>query len=218
MSHVVLFDLDGTLIDSRRDLALSTNAALRAVGLPERPEAEIACFVGEGSRRLIEQAISPRLDRFQLTHAAWEEHYATHLIDHTVPYPGVSDLLDRLGEAATLAVHTNKPGTFARQILDGLGLSERFALVLGGGDGPARKPDPAGVLWLLEQLRTPADRAIYVGDSRIDAVTARAAGVRFIGVAWGFGGDRELREAGAAEIAGDATELAEMLLQSKVEG
>jgi phosphoglycolate phosphatase len=210
MSRAVLFDLDGTLIDSRRDLALSTNAALRAVGLPERPEVEIGGFVGEGSRRLIEQAIAPRLDLFQLAHAVWEEHYASHLIEHTAPYPGILGLLERL-DRATLAVHTNKPGPFARQIVEGLGLSERFALVLGGGDGPARKPDPAGVLWILERLGARAEQAIYVGDSRIDAATARSAGVRFIGAAWGFGGERELREAGASEIASDADELAALL-------
>lgn len=210
MALAVIFDLDGTLVDSSRDLAVSTNAALRAIGLPERPEAEIRGFVGEGARRLIEQAVAPRLDLYELAHAAWQEHYAMHLLDHTVLYPGMASLLDRLD--GKLAVHTNKPGAFARQILDGLGLTGRFKVVLGGGDGPARKPDPAGALFILTELRVSPEEAIYIGDSRIDAATARAAGSHFIGAAWGFGGERELREAGAEQIAADPAALGHLLL------
>jgi phosphoglycolate phosphatase len=210
VADLLIFDLDGTLIDSRRDLAVSTNAALRAVGLPERPELEIQGFVGEGARRLIEQAVAPRLDRYALTHAAWEEHYAMHLLDHTVLYPGLAELLDRL--EGTLVVHTNKSGAFARQILEGLGLSQRFRLVLGGDDGPVRKPDPSGARFILAKLGARPERTIYIGDSRFDALTARSAGIPFVGVAWGFGGERELREAGAQQIATDAEALETLLV------
>jgi phosphoglycolate phosphatase len=205
MPDLLIFDLDGTLIDSRRDLAISTNAALRAVGLPERPELEIQGFVGWGARRLIEQAVAPRQDRYAITRAAWEEHYAMHLLDHTALYPGFAELLDRLD--GVLAVHTNKPGAFARQILDGLGLSQRFTRVHGGGDGSPHKPDPTGARWILSELATPPERAIYIGDSHVDAATARAAGIPFVGAAWGFGGERELREAGADQIAQDPAAL-----------
>jgi phosphoglycolate phosphatase len=208
-ADLLIFDLDGTLVDSKRDLAISTNAALRAVGLPERPELEIQGFVGEGARRLIEQAVAPRQDRYAITRAAWEEHYAMHLLDHTALYPGFAELLDRLD--GPLAVHSNKPGAFARQIVEGLGLSQRFKVVLGGGDGSPHKPDPAGALWILSQLRTRPERAIYVGDSRIDAATAQSAGIRFIGAAWGFGGERELREAGARHIAQEPAGLEPLL-------
>ncbi len=203
--RAVLFDLDGTLVDSRLDLAHSVNAALRAVGLPERPEAEIFGFIGEGSRRLVEKAVSPRLDLLDPAHAAWATDYAKHLLDNTLPYPGIRELLGRL--PGPLAVHTNKPGDFARRILDGLQLSSRFATIAGGGDLPSRKPDPAGALQILGQLGVGPEQAVYVGDSRIDAATAQAAHLRFIGVAWGIGGERELREAGATEIVGTVAEL-----------
>jgi phosphoglycolate phosphatase len=207
--RAILFDLDGTLVDSRLDLARSVNAALREVGLPERPEAEIFGFIGEGSRRLVERAVTPRLDLLEPAHAAWAKDYAEHLLDNTLPYPGIPELLARL--TGPLAVHTNKPGDFARRILDGLGLSDRFVVVIGGGDVPSRKPDPAGALDILARLQVTADQAVYVGDSRIDAATARAGHFRFIGAAWGFGGEGELREAGATEVAGTVAELEQAL-------
>jgi phosphoglycolate phosphatase len=209
MTRAILFDLDGTLIDSRLDLARSTNQALREVGLPERPEAEIFGFIGEGSRRLIEKAVAPRVELLDAAHTAWAQAYSTQLLANTLPYPGIEGLLSRL--PGPLAVHTNKPGDFARRILDGLRLSRYFAVTLGGGDGPARKPDPAGALQILAQLGVQPAQAVYVGDSRIDAATAQAGALRFIGVAWGLGGERELRTAGATEIAASVADLERLL-------
>ncbi|MHB8420123.1 MAG: HAD family hydrolase [Myxococcales bacterium] len=206
----MVFDLDGTLVDSRLDLAVSVNAALRAVGLPERPPQEIFGFIGEGARRLVERSVAPRLELLEPALDHWSRHYADHLLDATRAYPGIPELLERL--RPPLAVHTNKPGGFARRILEGLGLAGRFARVVGGGDGWARKPDPAGALALLGQLGVSPGRAVYVGDSRIDVATARTAGMRFIGVAWGLGGERELREAGAVEIVASVPELAAALV------
>jgi phosphoglycolate phosphatase len=208
-ARAILFDLDGTLVDSRLDLARSVNAALREVGLPERPEAEIFGFIGEGSRRLLERAVGDRLDRLDAAHAAWTSDYSDHLLDHTLAYPGIPELLARL--PSPLAVHTNKPGDFARRILEGLRLSQRFVAIVGGGDFPARKPDPSGALQILAQLDLRPEQALYVGDSRVDVATALAGRLRFIGVAWGLGGERELREAGASEIAATVEELEERL-------
>ena len=106
MTRAILFDLDGTLIDSRLDLARSTNQALREVGLPERPEAEIFGFIGEGSRRLIEKAVAPRVELLDAAHTAWAQAYSTQLLANTLPYPGIEGLLSRL--PGPLAVHTNK--------------------------------------------------------------------------------------------------------------
>jgi len=106
-----------------------------------------------------------------------------------------------------LAVHTNKPGKYARPILEGLGVSGLFARVLGGGDGSANKPSPEGVQWLLGELGAESQDAVYVGDSAIDVQTAQAAGLRFVGVAWGYGGEAQLRAAGATQVARDADEL-----------
>ncbi len=208
----MIFDLDGTLIDSRADLAHAVNAALRAVGLPERSLAEVTGFIGGGSRRLLEKAIAPHNELFSEAHAAWEQAYAAGLLNHTVFYPGMRELVVKLGgkRPGTLAVHTNKPGKYARNILEGLGVNGLFAQVLGGGDGSANKPSSEGAGRLLTELG--ADSAVYVGDSAIDAQTAAAAGIGFIGVAWGYDGEPQLRAAGATRIARDAQELEGMLL------
>ncbi len=196
----ILFDLDGTLVDSRADLAHAVNAALVKINLPQRSIEEITGFIGEGSRRLLEKAVAPHEERLAEAHAAWEEAYAAGLLEHTTLYPGMRELVDKLAGLQKLAVHTNKPGKYARPILEGLGVGARFARVLGGGDGSANKPSPEGVRRLLAELDARADEAVYVGDSAIDAQTAAAAGVRFVGVAWGYGGEDQLRAAGATRI------------------
>src|SRR5579871_3593867 len=144
---LIVFDLDGTLVDSRRDLATSANAALRELGLPERSLDEISSFVGEGARKLIEKAVAPRLDLAPSALESFFGHYSRHLLDTTRPYDGIPELLQGLRERR-LAIATNKPGKYARRILAGLGLLEPFAAVLGGDEGP-RKPDPA----LVDRLR-----------------------------------------------------------------
>jgi phosphoglycolate phosphatase len=208
----VLFDLDGTLIDSRRDLAESVNAGLRAVGLPERSLEEITGFIGEGSRRLVEKAVAPRLDLLDAAHTAWEAAYKSGLLRHTAFYPGMREAVELLNDQLDqrVAVHTNKPGTIARAILEGLGATPLFAQVLGGGDGPARKPSAEGAKQLLAALGVAAVEAIYVGDSAIDLETAAAAGIPFLGCGWGYGGEPELRERGA-RVAGDAAQLTSWL-------
>jgi phosphoglycolate phosphatase len=207
-----IFDLDGTLIDSRRDLADAVNVALAEVGLPERSLSEITTFIGEGSRRLVEKALGRRQDLFEAAHAAWEAAYRKHLLRTTGFYPGMRELLETVGERfqGRLAVHTNKPGVFAREILEGLGGARLFVRVLGGGDGPKRKPAPDGAQLLLTELAlAPAD-AVYVGDSTVDLDTAEAAGLAFAGCAWGYGGPDPLRSRGA-RVANDVQELRALL-------
>jgi phosphoglycolate phosphatase len=186
---LVVFDLDGTLVDSSRDLAGAVNEALAALapGTPPIPEAEVRSFIGDGARILIERSLrraglarppAPRLPLFL-------ERYRRRLLDTTRLYPGVAEGLDRLRDR-TLAVLTNKPGDLSRTILEGLGVAARFARILGGGDVPGRKPDPAGLRQLLAGLGVSAEDAVFVGDSAIDVRTARAAGVASAGVLWGF--------------------------------
>src|SRR5262249_22288593 len=158
-------DLDGTLVDTLPDLVASTNAALRALSLPERSREEVAGYVGEGARHLVERAVSPREE---LAPRALEEflaHYRENLLVGTRPSDGPAEPL--AAPDLPLAVATNKPGRFARRILSGLGLLERFRAVLGSDEAP-RKPDPA----MLDRLRAlvPArpEETILVGDSRVD--------------------------------------------------
>jgi len=195
--RAVVFDLDGTLVDSATDLALAVNHALRGLGLPERPASEIATFVGEGAARLVERAVAPRLDLLEPGLALWWEHYRAHLLDHTRLYPGVAGLLR--DARVPLAVHTNKPGSLARQILQGLGVQDRFAEVLGGDEAP-RKPDPSGTRELLQRLGVAPQQALYVGDSLVDLELARAVPMPLVTVTWGLVPEERLRAAGADNL------------------
>jgi phosphoglycolate phosphatase len=208
MTRLAIFDLDGTLVDSVEDLAASVNHALRAVGLPPRSLEEIRGFVGEGARLLVERAVAPRAELLEPALAAWWTHYEAHCLDRTRPYPGVGALLAGAGRA--LAVHTNKPGALARRILEGLGLLGHFAVVLGGDEAP-RKPDPAGVRLIQARVGAGPDETVFVGDSRIDLATARAAGVRMVAVTWGLVPREELVRAGATELVDHAAELARLV-------
>jgi phosphoglycolate phosphatase len=202
--RLAIFDLDGTLVDSLDDLHASVSHALRALGLPARSREEVHGYVGEGARMLVERSIAPRTDLLEPALAAWRAHYEDHCLDRTRAYPGIDELLGRAGRV--LAVHTNKPGALARKILGGLGLLPRFAAVTGGDEAP-RKPDPTGVRAIMARVgAAPAD-AVLVGDSRVDAATARAAGIPFVAVTWGFGSRAELAAAGPVAIVDRAAEL-----------
>jgi len=203
--RLAVFDLDGTLVDSKLDLCLAVNHALRTVGLPERTLEEVSSFVGEGVTRLVERAVAPRGDVQAPALEAWWQHYARHLLDHTVLFPGLSALLEAAPFA--LAVHTNKPGTLARRILAGLGVLDRFVEVV-GGDEAARKPDPEGTRRILARHGTSPSGAVLVGDSLIDLETARAVPLRFVPVAWGLVDPERLVACGADAPARTAGELA----------
>jgi phosphoglycolate phosphatase len=205
---LAIFDLDGTLVDSLDDLHASVNHALRAVGLPLRSREEVHGYVGEGARILMERAIAPEVHLLEPALAAWRAHYEVHCLDHTRPYPGLEALL--AGARRALAVHTNKPGAMARKILGGLGLLPRFAAVTGGDEAP-RKPDPTGVREIMARVGASPAETVFVGDSRVDAATARAAGVAFVAVTWGFASRADLAAAGATAFAERAGELAPWL-------
>jgi phosphoglycolate phosphatase len=207
--RLAIFDLDGTLVDSRLDLCLAVNHALREVGLPERSLEEVSEFVGEGAARLVERAVAPRLDLRDAALAAWWEHYQVHLLDHTVLFPGLAELI--ASAPVPLAVHTNKPGRLARAILEGLRVADRFTTVV-GGDEAARKPDPEGTRRILEQRGVSPAEAVLVGDSLVDLATAQAVPVRFIPVAWGLVAPERLVAAGAPRPVRTAGELQSALL------
>lgn len=189
MARLLVFDLDGTLVDSSRDLAAATNAAIARVapGAPEIPLQVVVSFVGEGARLLVERSLRhagvslPPEDVLP----AFFDSYGERLLDTTRLYPGVEAALDAVA-GATLAVLTNKPGPFSRTILEGLGVAARFARVWGYGDVPARKPDPAGLRQLVSELGATPGEAWMIGDSKVDVDTARAAGIRVAGVLWGL--------------------------------
>jgi phosphoglycolate phosphatase len=206
--RLAIFDLDGTLVDSVDDLAASVNYALARAGLPQRDRDEVRRFIGNGARPLIERAVAPHLERVEEVLADWRTHYDAHLLDHTRPYPGIVEQLART--RLTLAVQSNKPAPMTRRILEGLGLLSRFAVVVGGGDVPA-KPDPAGVLSILAQVGASREQAVFIGDSATDVATARNAGVTFVAVSWGLVSREELVRGGAVNLVDRAEELGRWL-------
>ena len=185
--HVV-FDLDGTLIDSRADIAEAMNHVLGTFGLADIPRTTLTGYIGDGARVLVERALGPaNQDLLPLAVERFMARYGAHLLDTTRPYPGIPDALVALVRTGVaLSVLTNKPVAMARAILDGLGLVPHFIAVLGGDSLPVKKPDPAGVDHLRNLTHTAPERTLLVGDSAIDVHTARAARTPICGVTWGF--------------------------------
>jgi phosphoglycolate phosphatase len=187
--ELVVFDLDGTLIDSAGDLVAAVNAALQrlAPGVPPVPGERVRTFIGDGAGMLVARTLAAAGVDVS-TEAAlpvFLDCYSARLLDTTVLYDGVIEALDALHDR-TLAVLTNKPGEMSRHILAGLGVEGRFARICGAGDVPARKPDPAGLRWLLAEAGVPPESAVLIGDSAIDVRTGRAAGVHTVGVTYGL--------------------------------
>lgn len=189
MKRLLIFDLDGTLIDSRRDLTNGVNATRAHLNLPPMDEALITSYVGNGAPVLIRRVLGPSASEAEVAHAleyfiAW---YSEHKLDYTCLYPGVAEALDMLAEGNIgMAVLTNKPVRVSQGILEGLGVSSRFFRIYGGNSFDQKKPHPVGVERLLAESAVPADGAAMVGDSAVDVKTARNAGIVAYGVTWGF--------------------------------
>ena len=198
--QAVVFDLDGTLVDSLRDLAEATNASLQAAGYPPRPLEEYPLMVGNGARRLIERALGERCTP-ELTGqllADFVRIYDEGCLRRTAPYPGIPEAVTALKERGLrLAVVTNKPEEQADKIVSHFFGPHVFTCVVGGRPGRAAKPDPAAALEVLAALGVPPAAALFVGDSDVDMQTAHNAGMRSAGAVWGFRGEEELRRAGA---------------------
>ncbi len=188
--RVFIFDLDGTLIDSKLDLALSVNATLEHFRFQLLPHEEIFGYIGQGAPMLVRRALGHTTDD-ALVQAGLEfflGYYREHMLDNTVAYPGVREGLAELAASdRILTVLTNKPERFSRRILEGLGLADYFAQVYGGNSFERKKPDPIGIETILRDTGEEKDRALMVGDSEIDVLTARNAGIRVCGVNYGLG-------------------------------
>ena len=192
ISHLI-FDLDGTLVDSRLDLSNSINGMLRHFGKPVLPNEVIASYIGDGAPMLVRRSLGDPDDEAYV-HRALEYfllYYREHKLDNTYVYPGIKEALDSIrngknGHAIKMSVLTNKPVGPARAIVGALGLSSYFFQVYGGNSFHTKKPDPAGVQALLQESGTEAPQTVIVGDSDVDVITARNAGTFSIGVGYGF--------------------------------
>lgn len=189
--QALVFDLDGTLIDSKSDLVTAVNATRRWLGRDPLPADLVSSYVGDGMQKLVERAMGEGFTGAQIEQAMafFLEYYRQHMLDHTVAYPGVREGLEAL-RARPLAVLTNKPVKFSRAILDGLGLSGFFRQIYGGNSFERKKPDPTGLQALLTEFQLSPRQAMLVGDSVIDVETARNAGTWVAGVTYGLGSDK----------------------------
>ena len=190
----ILFDLDGTLIDSVTDLANSVNYMLAKISLPALTAEEIRSFVGDGVQKLIKRSLGQlHMDKFADAFAIFMAHYAIHCIDNTVLYPGVAEILPELGEQYYLGVLTNKSLKFSVKILHTLGIDSYFKEVLGGDSLPVKKPDPAGIFFLANKWGLdPGREIIMVGDHATDIEVGKRAGCKTVFIEGGIGIIREL--------------------------
>jgi phosphoglycolate phosphatase len=191
--RLFIFDLDGTLIDSKLDLALAVNATRAHVGLSPLPHPQIYDYVGDGAPLLIRRALGPGFDDAAVEAALgfFLVYYRAHMLDNTVAYPGVAEALAELAAGGRhLAVLTNKPVRFSRDILAGLGLADYFRAIYGGNSFERKKPDPYGVEVLRREAGAEARQTLMVGDSEIDVLTGRNAGTWTCGVTYGLGSER----------------------------
>jgi phosphoglycolate phosphatase len=187
----LIFDLDGTLVDTKADLAAATNYMLQALGLPTLTLSQVEHYIGDGARVLVERALGPN-QSFLVDQglAIFLEYYTEHLLVHTRPYEDIKILLeDAQAHGRVLSILTNKPEAPTRVILSGLGVAHYFTAVIGGDTFRVRKPDPQGVIYLQQLTGLPLEQTLLIGDSRIDVETGRAAGIATCGVTWGFGAE-----------------------------
>jgi len=187
-ARLLVFDLDGTLVDSKEDLANAVNVALESFELPPLPNPVIYSYVGDGASALILRALPPeRADRLPEVLARFLEYYRRHLLDTTRAYPGVGGALRKWAGFYRMAVLTNKGVEMTREILSGLSLDRYFFEVVGGDSFGTKKPDPEGLRHLLREADVAAREAVMIGDSRNDVQAGRAAGTVTCGVTYGLG-------------------------------
>lgn len=212
----VIFDLDGTLLDTLDDLAAAVNHALREGGYPERTRDEVRAFVGNGVAMLVKRAVPvwARDDEEAVaeTLQAFKSYYAQHNNDATAPYPGIPALLDRLkAEGVTNAIVSNKNDPNVKALAD-IYFAGQVAHAVGDREGVPRKPHPDSVLHVMALCGADPARTLYVGDSDVDVVTARNAGIDCAAVLWGFRDEACLRGAGAEHVFATAEELGDFVL------
>ena len=189
MIRLIVFDLDGTLIDSRQDLADATNELIAELGGPRLPDDTVTAMVGDGARMLVRRALTAAGINTDETRALerFLEIYSERLLNFTVPYRGVADIVAQLSRHCRLAVLTNKPSEPSHRILSGLGLIEYFSEIVGGDSPFGRKPDPGGLVHLCGGAGVDRASTLLVGDSSVDVQTASRAGTRMCVARYGFG-------------------------------
>ncbi len=213
--QAVLFDLDGTLLDTLKDLADAVNRGLKLLGFPQHSAETIKYFIGDGREVLASRSL-PEKNRDEETINKLVDlinrEYYQHWADHTHPYPGISEMLDMLTQRGIkMTILSNKPQEFTDLTVTSLLPGWKFEIVAGAVPSMPKKPHPMAALQIAKQLDIQPDKFLYVGDSDIDMKTALAAGMFPAGVTWGFRTELELKAAGAAVLVHEPPELIDLL-------
>lgn len=208
MKRLILYDLDGTLVDTLQDITVAANYMLAELRLPALTPDEVKPFVGRGVRELIARCldtdVSDEIDRGLRIYRA---HYGQHLMDHSRLYPGAREVLEHFTPPRAQGVVTNKPNPYSTQLLQGLGVAGYFLDIIGGEGAYPRKPDPAGIQALMSRAGAAPGETVFIGDSIIDVETGRRAGVMTVAVGHGLTDRRELRAAQPEHLVADFSEL-----------
>lgn len=214
MYKAVIFDMDGTILDTLEDICASINAALQSEGYPARTIEEVRQMVGNGNRKLAERAVpaGAGADAAERVFRAFHAHYRVHAADHTKIYSGIEPLIAELRRRGMRTAVVSNKADYAVQALCRRYFPGLFDAAAGDRDGVRRKPYPDGVLAMLDVLGVSSGEAVYVGDSEVDVETARNAGLFCIAVTWGFRTKAFLLERGARCTADSAEELGRLLL------
>ncbi|MFV0437323.1 MAG: HAD family hydrolase [Desulfopila sp.] len=217
MKKTIIFDLDGTLLDTLEDLAYAGNQVLAELGFCQHPEEKYRYFIGDGLRVLLQRITPATCSAVEIDDycARFTEIYSQCWDRHSRPYPGIQEMLKRLQERGVgLAVLSNKPHRFTTTYVKRFFPDHHFELVLGQREGVPKKPDPAGALEIVDRLAIPVTDCLYVGDTAVDMKTGRAAKMFTIGVLWGFRDEPELRQNGADLIVNHPLEIVDYAIST----
>jgi phosphoglycolate phosphatase len=206
---LLIFDLDGTLIESKYDIATSVNLTLADLGLPQRSQEEIFSYVGDGVKLLLRRSVGEdNLERYQEALRVFRSHYLEHCLDCTKFYPGIDAVLGHFADKHK-AIATNKSLEYTKRIMEGLG-AHHFIYMVGGDDGFGLKPEPGMILNVLERVDVNPDRAVLVGDSTNDINAGHNAGIRVCAVGYGMGNRAKMAACGPDWFIETPTELMEL--------
>ena len=214
MINSIIFDLDGTLLNTIEDLANACNYALTTLGYKTHEVEKYKTFVGNGRYKLVERMLpedNRSVENIEKALELFDSYYEKHMIDMTKPYDGIMEMLDCLiSKSINIAVVSNKPHEFTTEVVKNY-FGDRFEVVYGHKKNTKEKPDPWAVLEVIDEFKVNKDECLYVGDSEIDINTAKNAGVKSVGVEWGFRGKGELESAGANYIVNMPEQILEIL-------
>ncbi len=217
-SRLVVFDFDGTIADTWRDIAQALNRTLESADIPTVHGPDVRFWIGEGVLPLLERAVPEEWkgpDRLEQLYERFREHYRRLCLETTEPYRGISECLEQLS-GEHLAIASNKPALFLDQILVGLGLKTHFEVIVAGDTLEIRKPDPAVLEHVARAVGSSIGEVWMVGDSAVDVELGRAFGARTVGCTWGLRGRDELRDAGAEFLIDAPSELLTVMRAERV--